>query len=119
MKQYCLNKDELSRFIDIEIDGRQLYEDEYELRIILDKWQSWDIELVCFATLFSHLLERRQKRFMDALLLLKRIYHLSEERGLGLSIEQIDEQFVDYMLKHVRRREITIEENLAQQDLMW
>ena len=112
MRQYCLNKDQMSRFIDIEIYDARLYKEEDELSIILSNWNGWDVELVCFATLFSHILERRQKQTKDAFSLLERIYNLTEERGLGLVIEEIGEQFVEYMLKHIRRGEISLEEDL-------
>jgi len=112
MRQYCLNKDELSRFIDVEIEGGQLYEEDLVLGSLLYSWRNWDIELVCFATLLSHLLERKQKQSKDAITLLKSMYNIPEEKGLGLIFEQVDERFVGYMLKFIRRKELSIEEDL-------
>lgn len=112
MQQHCLNNTELSRFIDITIENGKLYEEDHILALLLDSWRSWDLEIVCLATLLSYILERRQKQSLDALSLLKRIYNLPEETGLGFVLEQIDDRFVDYMLRSTRRKELSIDDDL-------
>jgi hypothetical protein len=111
MKPYCLDKDELHRFIEVEIEGGEVYEDEIEFRYLLDNWRSWDTELICLATSLSQILEQKLKSDADALTILKSTYSL-EESGPWLTIEGFDEGFVTYFLSYSRNSESTIENDL-------
>ena len=113
MIQHCLDGAELYRVIDIILENKEPYDDEEDLAVLLETWKNWDTELICIATSLSQLLEREQKQQHDANKLLQRIYGMSEEFGLSLVIEQIDEKFVNYMLAHVRRSGYTLDEDLS------
>jgi hypothetical protein len=113
MRAYCLNKEELNRLIEVELEGRVLGDSEISFRYLLDDWQSWDIEFVCLATSLSQILERILKQELDAKSTLEWIYSLSERTGL-FTVEGFDEDFVAHMLLYVRQTDLSIEENLVE-----
>ncbi|WP_414548522.1 hypothetical protein [Anabaena sp. CCY 0017] len=89
--------------------------EEEKIRLLVEEWESWNLELVCLATLLTQLLDNQQKQLVaiDVYNILKKIYTLSEERGL-FSVEQIDERFIEYMLQDVRRDNLSIEDDLVE-----
>lgn len=115
MRQYCLNKEELSRFFEIQFGTANLQTEENQMRLLVEEWENWGLEFVCLATLLSQLLDNKQKKSVDidVYTILKNIYTLSEEKGL-FSVEEIDERFIEYMLKYVRKNDLSIEEHLVE-----
>lgn len=115
MRQYCFNREELSRFMEIVFGTANLQTEEPLIKLLIEEWETWNLELVCMATLLTQLLDNRQKQSddIDVYDILKRIYSLSEERGL-FSVEEIDERFIEYMLRDVRRTNLNIEDDLAE-----
>ncbi len=115
MSQYCLNREELSRFMEIVFGTANFQTEEEKIRLLVEEWESWNLELVCLATLLTQLLDNQQKQLVaiDVYNILKKIYTLSEERGL-FSVEQIDERFIEYMLQDVRRDNLSIEDDLVE-----
>jgi len=113
MRAHCLCKEELNRLVEIELEGKDLYEEEFNFQCLLDDWRCWDVEFMCLATCLSQILEQRLKRGVDARPILSGIYSLSERAGL-FTVEGFGEDFVAYMLRHVRQGELSIEENLVQ-----
>ena len=89
-----------------------MYADEVNLKYLLDGWKRWDVQFVCLATLLSQILERKQKQSADPASILENIYRLPEERGLGLIVEELDERFIAYMFRFVRREDIAIDDDL-------
>ncbi len=112
MRVYCLNQEELSRFIEVELKGGAIYDDETEFQYLLDNWRYWDTEFICLATTFSQILEQKLKAGQDARSILRETYALSENTGRWLTIEGFDEDFVGYFLRHSRQAELTIEDDL-------
>jgi len=115
MRQYCLNKEELSRFIKIVFGTANLHTEAEQIKLLIEEWESWNLELVCMATLLSQLLDSQQNKSVDINVynILTGIYSLSEERGL-FSVEQIDERFIEYMLQDIRRVNLNIEDDLVE-----
>lgn len=112
MRPYCLTKEELSLFMEIEFEGREYLDDVIEFHYLLENWRTWDTEFICLATVFSQILEQQLKSGKDALSTLKRAYALLENTGRGLTIEGFDEKFVAYFLRHYRTEDISIDEDL-------
>ena len=113
MTPYCLCKEELRRFIEIEMEGQKPREDEAEFEFVLSGWQTWDIELICLATALSQLLEHKIKSKEDVFSLLTEINNLLADTGRWLNVEGFDEEFVSYMLSFVRDPSLSIEDNLV------
>lgn len=114
MKQYCLDKEELHRFIEIELENGPVYDDERDLKILLDGCYNWDIELICFTLFLSQVLEHRLKSSADQHSTLSGLYELPTEKNIALLLEEIDQDFVRYMLEDVRDHNLSIDENLME-----
>jgi len=115
MKQYCLNREELSRFVEIVFGKANLQTEENLIKLLIEEWENWNLELVCMATLLTQFLDNQQNQSddIDVYYILKKIYSLSEERGL-FSVEEIDERFIEHMLQNVRRNNLSIEDDLTE-----
>jgi hypothetical protein len=114
MRQYCLSREELARFLEIVVFGTANFQTEEEqIRLLIEEWESWNLELVCLATLLSQSLDKQQNQDVDVYNILKRIYTLSDEKGLFF-VEEIDERFIEYMLQDIRNDNLSIEDNLVE-----
>ena len=110
-----MRKEELKHLIEIELEGRVLYDDATAFRYLLDSWRSWDLEFICLATCLSQILEQNLKQGLDAQSVLEGVYSLPERTGLGFTIEEFGEDFVVYMLRYyVRQADLSIEEDLVE-----
>ena len=90
MRQYCLSREELARFLEIVVFGTANFQTEEEqIRLLIEEWESWNLELVCLATLLSQSLDKQQNQDVDVYNILKRIYTLSDEKGLFF-VEEIE-----------------------------
>lgn len=113
MENYCLNREELSNFFLIEFGLRSSSLDDTNIRLLIEQWESWQLEFVCLATLLSQILESKQKQAEDVYKILQEIYSLSERKGLFL-IEEIDANFIEYMFRYIRKEELNIEDHLVE-----
>ncbi len=112
MDQHCLNREELSKFLEIEFGLANLSEDAH-IGSLIEEWENWHLEFVCLATLLSQVLENKQKQSVNVHVLLQEVYTLSERKGL-FTFEQIDEKFIEYMFKYVRIKGLEIEDHLIE-----
>ena len=111
LKPYCLSKEELSHFIEIELHNSD--NDEKNIAPILESWHSWDKELICLATVFSQYLEKELKANGNGINILDNIFDLPENKsGLWVTIEGFGEEFVKYFLNNLRNPKMTIEDDL-------
>jgi len=113
MEQYCLNREELTKFLEfllLEFRLEDLPKDAH-IRSLIEEWQNWHLELVCLATLLSQVLENKQKQSINVHAILQQVYTLSEHQGLFM-VEPIDENFIEYMLRYVREEDLEIEDDL-------
>ncbi|NES20344.1 MAG: hypothetical protein F6K41_15775 [Symploca sp. SIO3E6] len=113
MDQHCLNREDLSKFIEVEFGLADLSEDAH-IGSLIEAWENWYLEFVCLATLLSQVLENKQKQSINVYAILQGVYSFSERKGL-FSIEPLDEKFIEYMLsRYVRKEELEIEEHLIE-----
>lgn len=106
---HCLSKDELRQLLNLKADNLAIETDELRIRIELaDNWQD---ELGALTYLFSHILERRAKGGLDCAGLIKMFYELPEV--MSLHIQEFDSDFVEYMLRNIRDKSLTLEEELV------
>jgi len=110
---HCMNREELRQFIEFKTDQRIV--ENNALQVLIDGAESWQDELCCLNYLFSQVLERRLKKGNDHQAeqeCINMLYQLSEH--MSLCIQELDSEFVDYMLKCVRDRSLSLEEELIQ-----
>jgi len=108
-----MNREELRQFIEFKTDQRIV--ENSALQVLIDGAESWQDELCCLNYLFSQVLERRLKKGNDHQAeqeCINMLYQLSEH--MSLYIQELDSEFVDYMLKCVRDRSLSLEEELIQ-----
>jgi hypothetical protein len=112
MDQHCFNREELSNFLEI-VFGLDIASENIHIPLLMEEWESWNLEFTCLATLLSQVLENKQKQSVDVHKILQEIYTLSEHRGL-FSVEEIDTKFIEYMFRYVRREDLSIEDHLIE-----
>jgi hypothetical protein len=112
MNQYCLDRQELSAFLEKEFK-LPIISASPHIDTVIEQWENWEICLHCTATLLSQVLENKQKYGIDVYKILEGIYKFSDSRGL-FTIEQIDEKFLDFMFDNIRNPGLEIEDNLIQ-----
>ncbi len=112
MNPYCLNEEELKQFVEVELRGREIYDDEEEFNHLLEGWRAWDIEFICLATIFSRFLEQQQKLGKSAEFIPHETFAMAEKTGLWLTLEGFGEEFVVYFFRHSRDENLTIDEDL-------
>ena len=114
MKPYCLNKEELSYFIETELRNSIPKDPDDDIDALLESWHIWDTELICLATVFSQYLEKKLKTNDNVSKMLKEIFALPENKsGLYLNVEGFGEEFVRFFLDNPRNLQLTIEEDLG------
>jgi len=106
---HCLSKDELQQLLDLRANNVAIEVDE--LRIWIELAETWQEELGALTYLFSHILERRAKGGLDCAGLIKIFYELPEV--MSLHIQEFDADFVEYMLRNIRNKTLTLEEELV------
>jgi len=107
--QHCLSKKEL----DLLIDNNWNFIAEYEfenLGQLLNSCKNWESELVCFSYFLSQALERKEKAEGDCQVILRRAFELSSE--MWLLIQQFDSEFIRYLFRYVRDKNVSLEEGL-------
>jgi hypothetical protein len=111
MDQHCFKREELSKFLEAEFGLPESC--DVQIEILLREWEEWRLELVCLSTLLSQVLEKKQKQSVDVYNILQEIFTLSERRGL-FYVEEINDVFIEYMLKSTRREDMSIEDELVE-----
>lgn len=113
MDHYCLNREELSKFLLVEFGSASLQLEDTNIRLLIEQWENWQLEFVCLATLLSQVLESKQKQAQDVYIILQEIYTLSERKGLFL-VEELGADFIEYMFRYLRNEELNIEDHLVE-----
>lgn len=107
---HCLSKDELRQLLDLKAENLAIENDELRIRIELaDNWQD---EVGAHTYLFSQILERRVKDGHDCARLIQKLYALPEV--MSIFIQELDSDFVEYMLANIRDRNLSLEEELVE-----
>jgi hypothetical protein len=107
---YCLNKEQLRQFVDFIADDVNI--EDGNLRLLVENAASWQDELGCLTYLFSMILERKGKQGEDCERLIALFYRLAEQ--MYVDIQEFDYRFIEYLLKNIRNRELSLEEELIE-----
>lgn len=105
---HCLSKQELKQLLDAK-NGVQEIEDEL-LRIWVANAECWTDELAGLNYFLSQILERKQRSGEDCGPLIDLFFDL--ENQMALIPQAFDLRFVEFMLRRVRNRSMSLEEEL-------
>lgn len=107
---HCLTKDELTELINLENNNSPIRNNE--LKTLVGNAESWMDELCALVYLFSQILESKSKKGEDCTKLIDLLYKLPDK--LFLKLEEIDLAYINFMLRNVRIRSLTLEEELVE-----
>jgi len=111
MFHYCLNRDQIFQVIQNLIESETI-NDENNLSILLEMAQYWHLELISINYLLSQILERCNKQGKDSVFILNEYYGL--QNNLWLNIEEYNEAFINYLMRNLRDKNLSLEEDLIQ-----
>lgn len=109
MTYYCMDREELRQFLDFKAANKAVDMDSLEIRI--DSAHDWQVELGCVNYFLSQILEKKAKGGKDCHNIINLVYGLEDK--LFFRIHECDHGFVDYMLKHVRQANSSLEDELV------
>ncbi len=110
MRSYCMNVEETDQILKWRESRVPLAYKELSLEI--EEAQCWTTRIVCIALFFARVLERgkttidEQKRRIEAL------YTMEDE--LCFEIQEGDDQFIEYLLRHLRNPDDSLESALIE-----
>ena len=106
---YCLNREELSQFIEFKANDTAV--DLNDLALWIEASRNWEIELGCLNYLFAQILERKTHDKQDCSGLVQLLYDSSDQ--MYLRVHECDYAFIAYMLRFLRESDISLEEELV------
>jgi len=106
---YCLNSNELLLLLEYKIKDRTI--DSESLSQLVDNSYNWQDEISVHTYLYCRLAERL-KYTVDSNEMIDTFYNLPEE--MYLIIQELNAQFIRYMLEGIRRKDMSIEEELVE-----
>ncbi len=107
---HCLNKEELSQFIDFKSIHNPV--ESNDLQLWIADSHNWQVELGCLNYLFAQILERKSQDNHDCSPIINLVYDLVDQ--MYLRIHECNHHFVDYMLGFLRQSNLSLEEELVQ-----
>ncbi|MFZ2808687.1 MAG: hypothetical protein WAZ60_20060 [Desulfosalsimonadaceae bacterium] len=110
MKNYCLNADEVFNILKWRELGVPIECEEMALKI--DGAKCWTTRIVCISLFFARILEKDK---ISAQALKKRIavfYSMGDE--LWVEMQEGNFHFIEYLLKHLRNKDDSLEESLIE-----
>lgn len=109
MNKHSLNKDEFIRFINEFVSNSHDNSDD-ELSTIIEQCKCYENELHCltyYVSLISQILKKKKSHQVE---LIEKIYDIPNQASFYL--EEMDEEFTDFMINHNRKSGLTLEDNL-------
>lgn len=106
---HCLTTQELRQLIDYTIRHSTL--DDTQLQAQIEQAMNWQLELSALTYLFSHILCGKTVDGWDCRSLIRVFYRLDEQ--MDFRIQECNFAFIDYMLRNLRRRSLSLEEELV------
>lgn len=105
---HCLSKEELKQLINARIGGEEI--DDELLRIWVSNAECWMDELGGLNYFLSHILERAKKADESCEGIMDVFFEL--ENHMALVLQEFDFRFIDFMLKRLRDKSISLEDEL-------
>lgn len=105
---HCLSRDELRELLDARHSGKEI--DNELLKVWVESAECWMDELAGLNYFLSQILERKNAAGEDCGQIIDLFFQLEDQ--MALVLQPFDFRFVDYMLRRVRNRNISLEEEL-------
>ena len=105
---YCLNSRELECLLLLHLENKPI-EDE-TLQSLLENAVHWQDKLLSLTFSFARILERHRDSALLAKTMIPEMF--SMPKRMFIDIQECDENFVDYMLRHEHSGEIDLEISL-------
>jgi hypothetical protein len=109
---HCLNRTELTQLLDFKSGHMEIEDDQLRRRI--EDAESWSDELGALTYTFACMLERKTGNGEDCQSYIELLYQLADE--MFLRIDECNSVFVAHMLRQVRDRNLSLEEELIEFD---
>jgi len=93
---YCLNNNELEKLLRLYLNGTSV--DDIALESHVSDAGQWDDNLLCITFSLARVLERQRDSEQLIKMMIVELFSMPDKLFLG--IQECDEDFVDYMLRH-------------------
>jgi len=110
MYKKILNKEETYSFIDLTCLECAI--SDQMIQDLIDDATSWQTEIGIISYFASMVLENKRKKGFDCLRLINKLYNLQDV--IALNINEIDADFIHFLLRHVRPEEKNLEDSLTE-----
>jgi len=98
MRSYCLNVDETAQILKWRERGTPVACEELSLEI--EEARCWTTRIVCIALFFARVLEREATTIDTQKSRIEMLYAIEDE--LCFEVQEGDDQFIEYLLRHLR-----------------
>ena len=98
MRSYCLNVEETAQILIWREDSASFAGKELSQEI--EEAQCWTTLIVCITLFFARVLERGDITIEEQKRKMERLYAMEDE--LCFEIQEGDDQFIEYLLRHLR-----------------
>ena len=105
---YCLDSRELECLLLFYLEDKAI--ENVTLKSLLDNAVQWQDKLLCLTFSFARILERRRGLASLTQTMIPELFCMPEK--MSIDIQECDEDFVDYMLRHEHSGEIDLEISL-------
>lgn len=106
--RFCLSKSEIRYLIDEQLGLLSIIDPT--LKAAVENSRAWLDELISMNYLFAQVLERKKKMGQDCATAIARYHTSADEMYFG--IQEHTPEFLDYMLKNVSDRDLSLEDRL-------
>lgn len=107
---YCLSKAELFALTDSIFYNKTMQDPNLE--VLIEKAKTWDISLYCLVYFFSMILENKLNNNESIRTIIEDFYGL--DNLFYVIIQDFDTDFIDFLLKNKREKDIPLEDELIQ-----
>lgn len=105
---YCLSKEELNEVVNHKLLEKKIC--DHPLELILEKAENWEISFGCLTYFFSMILEKKINSSEKIGNLIEDFFLL--ENSLYALIQEFDYTFIDHLIRNMREKELSLEDEL-------
>jgi len=105
---HCLSKIELQKVTDHKLANIEFH--DHSIKILLEKAENWEISLGFLTYFYSMIIEKKLNDGEGIVDLIDKFYLL--ENSLYVIIQEFDNNFVDHLIRNIREKELTLEDEL-------
>ena len=107
--KYCFNREQTKKLLELKCDNKQ-FTDSFLNETVMGS-ANWEFEIHTLSYINSMVLEGLKKEKKEITEYLDRLYNFDEE--MNFLIDEVGNEFIKYILLHVRDRSINLEDDLV------